>query len=696
MAVAEELQIIIDAKVTQAVKDLRKIDDSLGKNEKSSNKLMGAFKSLAGPLAIGAVIATTIRLGKEFSKAASDAEETKSKFETVFRKIGFEAENAAERLADSFGLADSTAYEMLGTTGDLLTGLGFTASEALNLSEKVNTLAIDLASFSNYAGGAKGASEALTKALLGESEMAKGLGIVINQNTKEYKDAIRFYTEVEGKTLMQAKAYTALKFATEQSGNAIGDAQATWNSAANVTKRLEESSKAYKEELGAVVNEGLTPLKSRMAEINKLNAQYLKDLREVKEANQNQEEGVGTLADSYILLNDKLKKEQAVLADIEEQSSTLQDFEKEGYEQLIKYNKDKIAMTERQIGSLKRQQGAISDTQLAAQAKAEADATADAEKLTREEQLAIAYAKTEESQIAALEKSIAFFETFEPQGPMAIAILKMLNEELEKTVETEKILSAQDIFGGKTAVADEWLAKQMMILNQEISNEEARTAAEEKAFDEHQKMIAEKIALAQQYATTAMGLITAIASIGSATDDAEMQSLREKLDARVDAAEIAGASDTELKELVKSNEEELDKKKRQIDHDEAVRKRNLGILNATVDTASAIIGMLANPGGVAGIILSGIAAATGVAQIAAIAAAPIPAYATGGSYVTQGPALVGDNVSGQERVDITPLGGSGGGGSEKVTLTIDGESFWGVMQRGVNNRKIHSSAGGAL
>ena len=76
MAVAEELQIIIDAKVSQAVKDLKKIDSSLGKNEKSSNSLMNTFKKLAGPVAIGAVIAKTIRMGKEFSKAASDAEET--------------------------------------------------------------------------------------------------------------------------------------------------------------------------------------------------------------------------------------------------------------------------------------------------------------------------------------------------------------------------------------------------------------------------------------------------------------------------------------------------------------------------------------------------------------------------------------------------------------------------------------------
>ena len=167
MAVAEELQIIIDAKVTQAVKDLKKVNKTLSGTDKVAGKLKTAFKQLAGPLALGAVVFTTIRMGKEFSKAASDAEEIGSKFATIFRDISGSAEQVADTFAESFGLAGSTARELLGNTADLLTGLGFTQEGALDLSEQVNTLAADLASFSNFAGGTTGESFSLTKALVG-------------------------------------------------------------------------------------------------------------------------------------------------------------------------------------------------------------------------------------------------------------------------------------------------------------------------------------------------------------------------------------------------------------------------------------------------------------------------------------------------------------------------------------------------
>ena len=120
--------------------------------------------------------------------------------------MGAEGGRAAKSLADNYGLADSTAKKLLSTTGDLLTGFGFSQSAALDLSEQVNSLAADLASFTNFEGGAEGAGMALTKAMLGETESAKSLGIVINQNNERYKELIRYYVDVEGKTEQQAKA----------------------------------------------------------------------------------------------------------------------------------------------------------------------------------------------------------------------------------------------------------------------------------------------------------------------------------------------------------------------------------------------------------------------------------------------------------------------------------------------------------
>ena len=97
----------------------------------------------------------------ELKNFARDAEETTNKFKTVFSSMDIVATRTAKTLADSYGLAHTTAMELLGDTGDILVGFGFTEESALELSKKVQELSVDLASFTNYAGGASGASSQL-------------------------------------------------------------------------------------------------------------------------------------------------------------------------------------------------------------------------------------------------------------------------------------------------------------------------------------------------------------------------------------------------------------------------------------------------------------------------------------------------------------------------------------------------------
>ena len=208
--------------------------------DSSQNKL-SAFADKAVNIGKNLTLSVTLPIlgiGAAMVKTASDAEETSSKFNTVFRDLSDVANTVADDLSTNFGLSSKAAKQLLSDTGDLLTGFGFTQEQALDLSNRVQELAVDLSSFTNYAGGAEGASVALTKALLGEAESAKSLGIIINQNTQEYKDLVTQGVEVEGLTLLQAKAMAALTIATEQSQNAIGDYERTSDSTANQMKLL--------------------------------------------------------------------------------------------------------------------------------------------------------------------------------------------------------------------------------------------------------------------------------------------------------------------------------------------------------------------------------------------------------------------------------------------------------------------------
>ena len=98
------------------------------------------------------------------------------------------------------------------------------------MSDTVTKLAVDLASFSNYSGGASGASRALTSALLGETEAAKALGIVIRQDDVQTRLAAKGLKDLTGESKLQAEAQARLEIAISQSRNAIGDYERTSDS----------------------------------------------------------------------------------------------------------------------------------------------------------------------------------------------------------------------------------------------------------------------------------------------------------------------------------------------------------------------------------------------------------------------------------------------------------------------------------
>lgn len=230
-------------------------DKSIKSTEKSAKSLGNTMKQVGKTIGVALAAAGLTRFMKDMVKAGSDAEETAQKFGVVFKGVSKEANKMAKELADSFGFSIQESKKLLSNTGDLLTGFGLTSKEALNLSNDVQMLAADLASFSNVEGGAAFASEALTKGLFGETEQMKSLGIVINQNSEEFKTQVKRYQEVEGKTLLQAKAMTILSMATEQSKNSIGDFARSQDSWANVQRRIT----ARLQDMSANIGQDLLP-----------------------------------------------------------------------------------------------------------------------------------------------------------------------------------------------------------------------------------------------------------------------------------------------------------------------------------------------------------------------------------------------------------------------------------------------------
>lgn len=234
--------------------------DAFGKKTKASFDRIGRSMTNVGKAMSVGVTLPILALGVASVKAASDAEETASKFNTVFRDISQSANEAAEELRNSYGLARQESQKLLSDTGDLLTGFGFTQSSALDLASEVNKLAVDLASFTNFSGGAEGASQALTKALLGERESVKSLGISILEADVQAKVLENTQKGLTFETERQAKAFATLQIAQDQSKNAIGDYARTSESFANQSRLLKARLADISAELGKV----LLPLVTKM------------------------------------------------------------------------------------------------------------------------------------------------------------------------------------------------------------------------------------------------------------------------------------------------------------------------------------------------------------------------------------------------------------------------------------------------
>jgi len=216
--------------------DLRGFERAMKKAQRSISKFGKRMERVGGNLTRNVTL-PIIGLGAAAVKMASDFAETDAKFKTVFSSIQKEAEETADTFKKSFGLSEKAAKQLLGDTGDLLVGFGFTEKSALELSKQVNELAVDLASFTNFSGGAEGASLALTKALLGERESIKSLGIAITEAD------LKSFAAEQGLVFKELdrvkKATLTYQLALKQSSKAVGDFERTSGSLANQVRQMQ-------------------------------------------------------------------------------------------------------------------------------------------------------------------------------------------------------------------------------------------------------------------------------------------------------------------------------------------------------------------------------------------------------------------------------------------------------------------------
>ena len=216
----------------------------------------------------------------------------------------------------------------------------------------------------------------------------------------------------------------------------------------------------------------------------------------------------------------------------------------------------------------------------------------------------------------------------------------------------EDILNLESLSAEDRIKWEQELAKAKIDLANQIADANSESVDRQIADDE--RLREKRKANLQNWLQVASDAIGNISDLVNTLFDGQIEKLEEEQEANTEAGEKEQERITELvnKKVITQEEgearkraaeaqtakknEELEKKKQQLKHKQAVWEKANSLAQAGIATALAITHALPN------LVLAAIAGAMGAIQIATILATPIPKYAKGTDYHRGGPAIVGD------------------------------------------------------
>lgn len=235
---------VFDRKVSTSRKKFRSFTGDLARSQRTMANFARGIVLAAGASGVGFFI-------NQMVKAASAAEETQAKFDTVFRELSTSANAWAVSFGGSVGRANQDVKKWMAGLQDTFVPLGIARKEAMGLAQSLVTLAVDVASFNNAAD--ETVIRDFTSALVGNHETVRKYGIIISESA--LKQAA-FNAGIK-KTFAQLTDLekVQLRYALIQRGttDAQGDAIRTAASYANQVKRLRANIDNLKVAMGSEI-----------------------------------------------------------------------------------------------------------------------------------------------------------------------------------------------------------------------------------------------------------------------------------------------------------------------------------------------------------------------------------------------------------------------------------------------------------
>lgn len=223
-------------------------ESSVSNVENSISALKEQATKMLGGVAVVVAIKKAAQFVSDCVSIASEVEEMENKFNVVFGDISDTVDEWAENYADAIGRNKNDIKTYLADQQNLLVGFGMTREAGAELSEQMTSLALDLASFGNMDEAT--AVEAMTKAVMGQSESAKTLGAVLNDTTREEAmltlGLSGTYDSLDQLTKMQVNYQAILS----QSPDAVGDCERSLGSYQSTLKQFQAKLKEIKTLVG--------------------------------------------------------------------------------------------------------------------------------------------------------------------------------------------------------------------------------------------------------------------------------------------------------------------------------------------------------------------------------------------------------------------------------------------------------------
>ena len=243
--------------------EIRKLSGIIGKHrqdikgvESVWQKAGGAIGKFAGVAGVAFTVDAIVDFGKEAFNLGNEMELLGQKAQTVFGDQLPVVQESAEGLAHAMGLTRGQFVDAAAAAGDLLVPMGFTREAAAALSTDVVSLSGALSEWSGGQRSSAEVSDILTKALLGERDSMKQLGVAISEADVTQRLSEKNMKNLTGEALQQAKAIATLELIYEKTE----DAQAAFNDGAGSNLRTQAQLTAQFNEVRESIATALIPV----------------------------------------------------------------------------------------------------------------------------------------------------------------------------------------------------------------------------------------------------------------------------------------------------------------------------------------------------------------------------------------------------------------------------------------------------